>query len=66
YISMLISITRQLIFLLPVAYLLGHFFGLDAVWYAFIIAESSALALSLFFFFRVYKKRIQPLYATSQ
>ncbi|MGB4408103.1 MAG: MATE family efflux transporter [Sphaerochaeta sp.] len=66
YISMLISITRQLIFLLPVAYLLGHFFGLNAVWYAFIIAESSALALSLFFFFRVYRKRIQPLYATNQ
>ncbi len=63
YISMLISITRQLIFLVPVAYLLGHFFGLDAVWYAFIIAESSALALSLLFFVRVYRKRIKPLYA---
>ncbi len=66
YISMLISITRQLIFLVPVAYLLGHFFGLDAVWYAFIIAESSALALSLLFFVRVYRKRIKPLYAALQ
>ncbi len=65
YISMLISITRQLIFLLPVAYLLGHFFGLDTLWYAFIIAESSALALSLIFFAKVYKKRIKPLYTTT-
>ncbi|MDY0287467.1 MAG: MATE family efflux transporter [Sphaerochaeta sp.] len=65
YISMIISITRQLIFLLPVAYLLGNFLGLDALWYAFIIAESSALALSLFFFAKVYKKRIKPLYAVS-
>jgi len=63
YISMLISITRQLIFLLPIAYLLGHFLGLNALWYAFIIAESSALALSLIFFARVYRKRIKPLYA---
>ncbi len=65
YISMIISITRQLIFLLPVAYLLGTFIGLDALWYAFIISESSALALSLFFFMKVYKKRIKPLYAVS-
>ncbi|HKL59925.1 MAG TPA: MATE family efflux transporter [Sphaerochaeta sp.] len=66
YISMLISITRQLVFLLPIAYLLGHFLGLDALWYAFIIAEGSSLALSLFFFARVYKKRVKPLYDTIQ
>lgn len=65
YISMIISITRQLVFLLPIAFILGHFFGLDTLWFAFIIAESSALALSLYFFARVYKRRIKPLYLTA-
>ena len=61
YISMIISVTRQLVFLLPSAYLLGRFVGLDALWYSFIIAETSSLALTIFFFRRVYEKKIAPL-----
>jgi Na+-driven multidrug efflux pump len=62
YISMVISITRQMIFLLPSAYLLGKYFGLDALWFSFIIAESSSFFLSLFFFKHEYTKRLKPLY----
>jgi putative MATE family efflux protein len=62
YISMIISITRQMIFLLPSAFLLGRFFGLDALWFSFIIAEFASLSLSLFFFSREYTKKIKPLY----
>jgi putative MATE family efflux protein len=61
YVSMIISITRQLVFLLPAAYLLGRFYGLDALWYSFIIAESASLALTIFFFIHLYKKRIKNL-----
>ncbi|MGE4585361.1 MAG: MATE family efflux transporter [Sphaerochaeta sp.] len=61
YISMIISITRQMIFLLPAAYLLGRFVGLDALWYSFIIAETSSLALTIYFFRRVYIRRIKTL-----
>lgn len=66
YISMIISITRQIILLIPIAYLLGHFFGLDAIWYSFILAETSSLALTLIFFSKVYKRRILPLYALAK
>lgn len=62
YLSMLTSITRQLIFLVPAAYILGYFYGLNTLWFAFIISESSALVLTLIFFAKVYKKRIKPLY----
>jgi len=64
YVSMIISVTRQLVFLLPAAYLLGRFFGLDALWYSFIIAESASLALTIFFFVHLYKKRIKHLAAS--
>jgi len=62
YISMIISVTRQLVFLIPSAYLLGRFVGLDALWFSFIIAETSSLALTIFFFRRVYVNKIKPLY----
>ncbi|MEA5029748.1 MAG: MATE family efflux transporter [Sphaerochaeta associata] len=61
YISMIISVTRQLIFLLPAAYLLGRFVGLDALWYSFIIAETSSLGLTIYFFRKVYVRKIKTL-----
>jgi Na+-driven multidrug efflux pump len=60
---MIISVTRQLIFLLPAAYLLGRFVGLDALWYSFIIAETSSLGLTIYFFRKVYVKKIKTLAA---
>ena len=57
YLSMIVSIIRQIGFLIPFAWLLGHFFGLDAVWYSFVIAEVAALIVSLIFF-RMELKRI--------
>jgi len=57
YLSMIVSIIRQIVVLIPSAWLLGHFFGLDAVWYAFVIAEVVALTVSSTFF-RMELKRI--------
>lgn len=37
--SMLLSILRQLAFILPVAYIFATYIGLHAVWYSFFIAE---------------------------
>lgn len=53
--SMIISIARQLIVLLPVAYLLSKTGQLNLVWLAFPIAESVALLLCAFFLYRAYK-----------
>ncbi|XOQ45344.1 MAG: Staphylococcal virulence regulator protein A [Clostridium sp.] len=52
--SLIISLLRQLVVLLPSAYLLSKI-GLDAVWYAFPIAEIASLCASILFF-RILKK----------
>lgn len=55
------SLTRQLIVLLPVAYLLSLTGELSSVWYSFPIAEVVSLALSVVLFIRVYNRKIRPL-----
>ena len=63
--SMIVSIARQLVVLLPVALLLamlGQQSGnSDLVWYAFPVSELASLGCSVFFFFRIYKTMIRPL-----
>ncbi len=59
--SMLISFTRQLIVLLPVAYLLSLTGKLSAIWWAFPIAEVVSIIVSLLFLRRAYKIEIVPM-----
>ena len=59
--SMYVSIARQLLVLIPVAYLLSKTNNVNAVWYAFPIAEVISLCVSLFFFSRLYKSRIKTI-----
>lgn len=61
FLSMMISITRQLIILLPSAYILAKFGGIHAVWWSFNIAEIGSLTLSLLFFKPMYNKIIKHL-----
>ena len=61
FLSMMISITRQLIILLPSAYILAKFGGIHAVWWSFNIAEIASLTLSLLFFKHMYNKIIKQL-----
>ena len=61
FLSMMISITRQLIILLPSAYILAKFGGIHAVWWSFNIAEIDSLTLSLLFFKHMYNKIIKHL-----
>ncbi len=56
--SLIHSFIRQLIFRVPFAYLLAVTVGLDAVWYAFVIAEVAALFLTSFMYYRVRKKEL--------
>lgn len=58
--SLIVSVARQLVVLLPAAYLLSTV-SLDAVWWAFPIAEIMSLACAVFFYFRVRKAKIAPL-----
>ena len=48
--SMLTSLIRQLIVLLPAAWLLAETFGLPAVWWSFPIAEIFSLLFTVLFF----------------
>ena len=59
--SMLVSVTRQLIVLLPVAYLLARLGEVNYVWWAFPIAEIFSLMLSSIFLIRIYRKIIRHI-----
>lgn len=60
--SMYISLARQLVVLVPVAWLFAHFAGkVTAVWWAFPIAEVFTVIISLAIFSYVYNQRIRTL-----
>ena len=56
YISMITSIVRQLFVLIPCAWLFGKLWGLDAVWYSWMVAEVVALVVSVLYFRKELKK----------
>lgn len=58
--SLIISVLRQLVVILPAAYLLSKI-SLASVWYAFPIAEGVSLIASLLIFWYVYRKKIAGL-----
>ena len=62
FISMFNAICRQLLVLLPAAYVLSRIGGLSMVWWAFPIAELAAVTLAATFLIRVYRKEVKPLY----
>lgn len=59
--SMLVSISRQLVVLIPVAYLFSLTGNVTNVWYAFPLAEIMSVIVSLTGFMYIYKKIIKPL-----
>ena len=60
--STITSLMRQLVVLLPAAFLLSLTGDVHAVWWAFPIAEVVSMLTSLFFFWRIYRQRIKPLF----
>lgn len=59
--SMVVSICRQLVVLLPVAYLLSLTGSLAAVWWAFPIAEVMSLLMTSIFLIRINKNIVSKL-----
>ena len=59
--SLIVSVARQLLVLVPLAYLFSLSGNLTAVWWSFPAAELASLALTLFFLLRVKKTIIHPL-----
>lgn len=60
--SLINSVIRQLVILLPAAFILSVIGGLDAIWFSFLFAEVGSLIVSTLFIARVYKGQIKPLY----
>ena len=59
--STITSLCRQLIALLPAAFLLSLTGNVHAVWWSFPIAEIVSVIVSLIFFARIYRQKILPL-----
>lgn len=64
--SMFVSIARQLVVLVPVAWLLSRTGQLSAVWWAFPIAEIMSALVSTLFFFHLKKTLLLPLEQQAQ
>lgn len=61
FLSMFVSFARQLIVLLPSAYILSLFGNLDLVWWSYNIAETASIILCVILYTRLYNKVIKPL-----
>ena len=62
--SLTVSVVRQLIVLLPAAFLLARLGGLRVVWWSFPLAELFSTTLSALFLYHVYKKEVAPMRET--
>ena len=59
--SLLMSLMRQLIVLLPVAWVLSKLGGLDAIWWSFPIAEVVSVTLCLYLYRKVDRTMLKPM-----
>lgn len=59
--SLIVSVARQLLVILPVAYLFAKVFGLSMVWWSIPIAEIVSLTLSAVLLKRIYRLKVDPM-----
>lgn len=60
--SLVISMIRQVVLLLPIAYLMSLTGNINNIWWAFLISETVSLLLCLYFMKMINKSHIVPLY----
>lgn len=61
FLSLWSSLIRQLVGVLPLAIILGHFVGLNAVWYSFPLAEILGTLYLVIAFTMLYKRELKNL-----
>lgn len=59
--SLIMSVCRQLVVLLPCAWILSRVGGLDAIWWAWFIAEIASVTICLFMFAKCNRTLLKPL-----
>lgn len=60
--GLVVSVSRQLVVLLPAAFILSQFGNINLVWWAFPIAEVVSVVMCIFFAGFVIKNEVLPLY----
>lgn len=60
--STITSLCRQMLVLLPAAYLLSLTGQVNNVWFAFVVAEVASAAATAFFYLRIYRQKIKPMF----
>ncbi|MGK0465614.1 MATE family efflux transporter [Clostridium sp.] len=60
-VSLIISFARQIIILLPLAFILSKFIGLTGIWIAFPISETASLIISGYLAIKVYRGKVRDL-----
>lgn len=60
FLSLSVSLIRQMAVILPVAYGLSLTGNINSIWWCFPIAETVAVLMCAFYVFRVYRKEIRP------
>ena len=61
--STITSLCRQMLVLLPSAWLLSLTGNVNNVWWAFPIAELASLTATVFFFARIYRMKVKPMFS---
>lgn len=59
--SLVVSVARQILIILPAAYAFSRLFGLDAVWWSIPLAEIVSVILSTILFIRIKRTKIDTL-----
>ena len=59
--SMFMSLARQIVVILPVAFVFAKLFGLNMVWFAYPIAEVVSVIMCIFMLKRIIKAKVKPL-----
>ncbi len=59
--SLILTLVRQIVFLIPLVYLIGEFYGIDTIWWAFPLAECVSVVVATLFLYRIYRKKIRDL-----
>lgn len=59
--AVFVSTLRQLVVLLPIAFVLSKIFGLSYIWSPFLIAENVAVTLGAICLKHLYNRKIKPL-----
>lgn len=59
--SLIMSVARQIVVIIPVAFIFAKLFGLDMVWWAYPIAEMVSVLVCIIFLKRIFKEKLSSL-----